>query len=635
MKRIFPVTLLRLLLIYILFQITRLGFYAFNVSLFPELETGLLLKYMKAGLLFDTSAILYTNALFLISSLFPFPFRYHKYYQRYLKLIFVLFNSVALGANVADFIYYRFTMRRTTADVFDFMAGESNMTTLWLQFFVDYWYALAFFIALVFILWKGWKWIPITLDKPKLTVWYVVRNTLLMVVCSGFILAGLRGGFKHSTRPITVSNAAKYAERPEHAAMVLNTPFCIYRTLGKPIIKALEYFPEDQAIAIFNPVHEADSGSFKKHNVVVIILESFTREVVGFLNKDLGNDYGGYTPFLDSLMNDAVVFSNAYANGRKSLDAIPSVVCGIPAMNVPYVLTPYANSKVNSLASCLGEKEYETAFFHGAPNGSMGFDSFCKTAGFQKYYGLNEYGDKDHYDGMWGIWDEEMLGFMKNKLDEMDKPFLSVLFSLSSHHPFKVPKRYEGTFPKGPLRLYECVGYTDHALKQFFTEAKKTSWFKNTIFVLTADHSTLPYHKEYKTNAGAFSVPIVVYAPELLAPQVIEYNVQQTDIFTTVMHLLNFPDSYVSFGTDMLDAKERHFVLNCLGETFQVIEDNWLLQIDNEETVGLYDLTSDRLMKNNVLNNNPEKKDALLNLYKSVRQQYNKRVMTGSLIIEK
>ena len=111
-------------------------------------------------------------------------------------------------------------------------------------------------------------------------------------------------------------------------------------------------------------------------------------------------------------------------------------------------------------------------FFHGAPNGSMGFTGLSNIMGFDNYFGKNEFNDDSLYDGYWGIWDEPFFQFAKNKIDGMRKPFFATLFSLSSHEPFKVPKNYENKYPTGEIDMHQVVGYTDDALRKFLTQLK-------------------------------------------------------------------------------------------------------------------------------------------------------------------
>ena len=340
-----------------------------------RLETG--------GLRFDLAAVLYINALVILLMIVPFNFRFNIYYQRVVKYIFLMFNSLALAANVSDFIYYRFTLRRTTADVFAQFENEQHMGRLWLRFLVDYWYAVVFWLVLVLVMVLLYNRIKFTGPQLKNKVAYYVSGVVTLLLIAGLTVVGMRGGIAESTRPITLSNAGEYVKDPKEISIVLNTPFAIMRTLGKTKVQPVKYFTEQQLDSIYTPVHQPnDTTTFNHANVVVIILESFSKEFIGAYNHERENGtYKGYTPFLDSLIQHSKTFEYSFSNGRKSIDGLPSVVSSIPAIGVPYFLSPYSGNSINSLASLLKDKGYHSSFFHGAPNGSMGFQAFMNLAG--------------------------------------------------------------------------------------------------------------------------------------------------------------------------------------------------------------------------------------------------------------
>lgn len=112
----------------------------------------------------------------------------------------------------------------------------------------------------------------------------------------------------------------------------------------------------------------------------------------------------------------------------------------------------------------------------------MGFDNFSKAAGIDNYIGQNEYvGNKADFDGSWGIYDEPYLQYIANYLDTVKSPFFAGIFTLSSHHPYKIPNEYSGKFPKGNIPILESIGYADYALQQFFDRISKSDWYKNTL----------------------------------------------------------------------------------------------------------------------------------------------------------
>jgi phosphoglycerol transferase MdoB-like AlkP superfamily enzyme len=404
-------------------------------------------------------------------------------------------------------------------------------------------------------------------------------------------------------------------------------------------LEEMKYFSGDEVEKIYTPVHfpEKDSTKpFKKDNVVVIVLESFGKEAVGGYNKDLDNGmYRGFTPFLDSLMTLSKVYWNSFANGRKSIDALPSVLAGIPNGTDPFVLTPYASDSLHTLPQILNDEGYNSSFFHGAPNGSMGFKALMNLMGIQQYYGKDEYNNDDDFDGIWGIWDEPFFQFFADKLNTFQQPFFSTIFSVSSHHPFKVPEKYKGKFRKGKLPVLECISYTDFALREFFAKASKSEWFKNTLFVITADHATVSYHPEYQNAWGDVAIPILLYHPGDTAFAGKDSGIiQQIDIMPSVLSYLHYDKPYVAFGKNVFDSTSLNFAVS-YGGGYRWIEDDYILFFDEKKSKSLYNYKRDRLFHENLLKKQPTIAAKLETHVKAFIQQYNNRLLKNQLKIGK
>lgn len=632
----FLILLKRLLLIYVLFSFCRIGFYLFNTFLFQGVTTGKLIRFLVAGLKFDTVAILYTNILYILVYILPLPWKYNRFIRSAMDTVFVITNAVALLANVADFIYFQFTLRRTTMSLFKEFSHESNLAKLSFRFIFDYWPATLFFLGLLAILVYGVRRVRMPEKYYEPAIPYVAKGLIVMAISIGLFIGGVRGGFRHSTRPITLSNAGEYVDEPKETHIVLNTPFCLYKTIGIQDFEKVYFFPnEDTLRQIYNPVrYPSPDGPFVKRNVVIFILESFGTENIGFFNRELEQGkYKGYTPFLDSLCKHSLVFRNSYANGRKSIDALPSILSSIPHVKEPYIVTQYYDNRINSLGSLLKEKGYYTAFFHGAPNGSMGFSSFTRLAGIDHYFGMAEYDNKNDFDGTWGIWDEPFFQFFRQKLGTFPEPFFGVIFSVSSHHPFELPAKYAGKFPEGPHPIHRTIAYTDFALRQFFAEARKEPWFKSTLFVFTADHTqTTPTHPEYLTSAGLFKVPIIFYMPWADSGSVSDELIQQIDIMPTILGMLHYDKPYFAFGFDVFHEPE-HFVVNYHSGVFQIIEGDYLLQFNGKTTTGLYNLQSDPLMGTNLEEKEKNTVYRLEKLARAFMQQYMNRMIENRMTV--
>ena len=631
-------------LLLLLYALCRLGFYWTNHETFQHLSFIDLCNIFYGGLRFDLVAILYINALYLILQLIPFPFKYREGYQRGCKWLFIGTNSLGFLANFADFAYYQYTLKRTTASVFAQFSHEQNKAKLFFDFLKDYWYLLLFFAAFTWLLIRLYDVIKLkAAPRFKWNVYGV--QTLWLLFFSGLCVIGMRGGWRHSTRPITMSNAGDYVASPDDMALVLNTPFTILKTLKSSDLQTVNTFSESELEQLYNPVHQPQlNAPFKPLNVVFLIIESLGKEHVGALNRDLLNGtYKGYTPFIDSLVDQSFTSSHTYANGRKSIDALPSVISGIPSIREPFVLSRYSGNKTTSIAKLLADKGYETAFFHGAPNGSMGFSAYTHLAGIQHYFGKTEYNNDADFDGIWGIWDEPFMQYMAKTINTFHQPFFTAFFSVSSHHPFKVPEKYKGRFPKGPLPVQEPMGYTDFALRRFFATASKMPWYHNTLFVLCADHATVSYLPEYQNTVGYFSIPILFYYPggaqnpETALKGKTDKLIQQIDIMPTVLNYLHYDKPYFAFGFDALAKDKQNFVVNNNDGSFNFYEGDYLLQYDGKKTTGLFNLAADRLLKHNLARPEAQEKEMQATMEQRLKafiQQYNNRMIHNQLTIK-
>ena len=630
------VLLYRFTILMAFYSFCRILFYLFNPASFPKVTFSSFLTIMKGGLMFDVSALLYLNAVYMLLFILPFQFKFNYWYQKFLKWLFMVVNGAGIAFNLIDLIYYRYILKRTTASAFDIAAFDAGNSKLIMRFFYDFWYIPVILIILLVLLSFLYS-----LLKPKSfrfrQPWvYSVSGIPVIMLLLALSIIGMRGGWRHSTRPINMNNAGAFVNAPEEMALVQNTPFCIFRTWGKNAFVHKTYFASEEELnQIYTPVHVPDNiGPARKDNVVIIILESFSRAFVGSLNPQFDDPRDrSYTPFLDSLISESLVFSNAFANGRKSIDAIPSVTASIPALVVPYVISERSGNTINSLASLLSVQGYQSAFFHGAPNGSMGFDAFTRIAGFQKYFGRNEYGNEADFDGIWGIWDEPFMQYFAHGMNKMKEPFYTTLFSVSSHHPYDLPEKYKGKFPEGRIPLNKCIRYTDHSLQKFFDTARKMPWFKNTLFVITADHAVDSDIKEYYTSVNRFAIPMLFCKADGSLKGVDTGLAEQIDIMPTILGYLNYPHPYIAFGINLFDPSKRRFAINFIEESYQFLSGDYAFYMTDDKLNAIYNRKEDPELRKNLLGtiDIPEEQQ----LQKAIIQQFNNRMAENRMVIGK
>ena len=644
----FVALLVNLLLAFGLYIVARIEFLFENYNYFcAVISPARLWRLFYGGYMFDRSAIIYTNALYIVMMLFPLWLKETPLYHKICKWVFVLVNSITLIINLGDSVYFPYTLRRTTTSVFSEFKNENNLGDVFWGELLEHWYLVLLAAGLIFLMWKLYVTPKVQASQyasAKQRVAYSGIQLLMLAVITPFGVAACRGGLDSAIRPITISNANEYVERPTECALVLNTPFALIRTIGKSVFTVPEYFKSQEELEkVFTPIHNIHKPSalsaLDAKNVVILIVESFGREYIGALNKELEDgNYKGYTPNVDKLIEQSVTYKYSYCNGRKSIDGMPSVLCGIPMFVEPFVLSPQSMNTYTGLAGILSNEGYNTAFFHGANRGSMGFLAFAKKTGFKEYYGREDYvadrrfgGDAD-FDGHWGIWDEPFLQYYCAKMSEMKQPFMTTVFTVSSHTPYVIPEKYKNVYPEEGLIMHKCIRYTDMAIGKFFESARKQPWFKNTIFVLTSDHTNLSDHAQYQTDIGGFCSPIIIYDPSgEIEPGMRDGIAQQIDILPTVLSILDYSKPFLSFGCDLMTTPmEETYAVNYLNGIYQYVKYGYVLQFDGKQTKAVYAL-DDLLMKHN-LKGKVKQQAQMEREVKAIIQQYMYRMVNDKLI---
>ncbi len=550
----------QIILLFVVYEICRLFFYVFNHSSFQEISFFELFSLFIYGLRFDAFSICALSSLYILLYVLPFSFVQSGLYQKILAFLFLVPNTLGILLNFIDFAYFPFNHNRSNYNVIRFVFnGETEFSKLLPEFISEFWYIILLFFVIEYFFIRCYFKInkKEIYQKQNINFKNIAQAIGIFVLLIALTVLGIRGGLQRA--PIVILDAAAYTA-PNNIPLVVNTPFFILKTAELSAIEPLALMSENEAEKLVNPIHlpEQQTEAFKPMNVCVLILESFSKEFTKIGNRK------SFTPFLDSLMDVSILFKNGIANGKTSLEGIPSVVASMPSYMVnPYINSMYSNNNIQSLANVLKTKNYSSAFYHGGTNGTMNFNVFAKAAGYDRYFGRSEYNNDNDYDGQWGIWDEPFLQRCIEEINVQKKPFFSTIFTLSSHNPYKVPEKYNGKFPKGIYEINAAIGYTDYSLRKFFASAQKQDWYKNTLFVISPDHTASSEDNFYKHQFGQFTIPILFYQAGM-QPRVIEKTVQQIDIMPSILKYLNYNEAYYSLGHNMFDsiAKPCVYFLN-------------------------------------------------------------------------
>lgn len=635
------VLLIRLLIVLIIMTVTRLLLYFFHPVLFPAVTLSKLAEYAVNGFRFDLIALLWANSFYFFLMILPFRFRRNYSFRIFSDSVFCISNTLLLIPNLADIAYFPFTLKRMTFDIFEYISIGEDTSNMMPRFLLDYWYLLLILIAMILLLIFVSVRIRISARYVmQKHIHYYLSQTISMILFATLAYIGIQGGIRPTYAGI--QSASEYAPSSE-TALVLNSTYSLIQPASHLDIQKEQYFAdESKMLKVFNAQKNysvADSLGLIKpmlnKNILIIILESFSAENTGTAISGLKNQNISYTPFLDSLASKSLVF-DGFANGKRSIEGIPAILASLPSwMPQDFITSDYSSNRFHSLASLLKTEDYSTSFFHGGQNGTMMFDTFCKAAGFDSYYGKNEYPDPSDFDGNWGIWDEPYLQYIAGMLNESPKPFVSAVFTLSSHHPYKIPEKYRKQFKKGPLKIQETIMYTDFSLQRFFESAARMPWFNNTIFVITSDHTSESLQPFYNSRVGQYNIPVIFYDPQVTTvPQNNSIIAQQTDIMPTLLDMLHYPKSFIAFGGSLLRDNEPRFSLSVLNGNYQLVQDKFALQTNLYQSNELYRYTTDPKLSYDIYGVEEKIVQQKTELLKSVIQQYNNRMIGNKLLID-
>ena len=655
MKAQYKLTFSRYALALVLLLITQIVFYLLNTKSFNVGSCSAFWLICWGNLKFALSTLSFYLAPFFIFSLLPLPIHHNKVWRYITNALYFIAVEFIMVLNLIDCGYFGFTFKRITFDIFSYLGVGGDFSSLIPTFAHDYWHIILIFIVLNFVFYYLDKRFrrrfyaeqdadtintnstsnSFTFNHKK-PIWYV-KSVLALVVVACVMVIFQRGGLqKRVMGPIHASNYAS----TQNTALVLNTPYTFYRTIGKAALEKKDYFDDKTLVTIFTPIQKHSENVWTdslfseipevgKTNIMIIVVESFSAEYTGIYNTKTQT----YTPFIDSLAKHSIVF-DGMSNGKKSIDGIPAIVSSMPLLNeTPYITSSYGNNHLGSIASILKQEGYSTSFFHGGYNGTMNFDGFAHSVGFDKYFGKNEYNNNADYDNNWGIFDEPFLQYTAKQLSKQKLPFIATLFTLSNHPPYTIPDKYKTKFPKTKIPYYSTIAYTDLALKEFFQTAQKCDWYKNTIFVITADHSAMNATKDFKTQLGLYRIPMIIYSPMLKHGKRVNRIMQQIDVLPTLADMIHYEKDIFAFGRSMFSTDPHYYVYYSNGEYILQMGD-YVSKYRDGFATQLFNAKKDPNMKKNIAKKYKSITTRHERLTKALIQQYNNRLILNKTTIE-
>lgn len=583
-RRAFPAFfLLRIILILAVFGSVRVLFYFFNKSTFNAFSSGQLADAFLLGFRFDVWIVFacmmpsFFLELFVYSSRWLWMQRVSNAYSYFVLLLF----SVLMFFELSDCEYFKFSGKRTTLAIFSVTNDALDQS---FQLLMNFWHIpilTLIYAGALFLIWR------ITRQQNRNSVAPVLGRLRTWIATLAGILVGvlaIRGGLQR--KPLSPSHTA-YLGDSNLSALALNTSVQMIHSARSRVIRSFEFYPDESRLVDLLRLQKSRTSApnLSGSNVIVLIVEGLSSEYMGYqgITKI-------YTPFLSDLAQKSLYFENSFANGRQSIEAMPSILASFPSLiGEPFVTSIYGSVSLPALGSTLVAQGYSTAFFHGAKNGSMYIDAMAKKFGFQQFFGLSEYPDSERdFDGSWGIFDEPFLKFAVDKMSAFRRPFVSGIFTLSSHNPYRIPSGLESSLPADGTPFQRSLAYADYSIRRFFEAAQTQEWYNNTLFVITGDHTAELTDAVFKSEQNVYRIPILFFDPSgRIEARRLSRLTQHADIFPTVLDLLRIDlsssgMSALPFGQSVFLSEEQARVANRSGEWFWYYEGSTLVRIHGE-----------------------------------------------------
>ncbi len=438
--------------------------------------------------------------------------------------------------------------------------------------FISFWSVLIFLVFCALFIYFGIK----TYRRYITNFSYPIENSkfkfLQIAIIPFFLVVGLRGGLQLA--PVNESTAYYSALQINNHIATNNMWYLAHSILDANDTKNPYVFMEEKnakktTADLFSRSTKKTRSILKntKPNIVFIVLESWTADII----KSLGGEEN-VTPHFEELRKEGLLFTQMYGSGFRTEQGLVSIFSGFPAQpNNSIITTPSKAEQLPSLNSDLGKQGYQSSFYYGGEVEFANMKSYLMDSNFGKIIDKDNF-DKNQLNSKWGAHDEFVFKKQLDALKNEKQPFLSVVLTLSTHEPFEVPMQTPFTGGEEPERFKKAAYYTDYCLFNYFNEAKKQSWYSNTIFILVADHGHhLPKNRNMNFPEGRRITAMIMGGAlsDSLRGKTVDKICNQNDIVTTLLTQLNMPAENYKWSKDVFNDDTKEFAYysneNCLG----------------------------------------------------------------------
>lgn len=531
--------------------------------------------------------------------LLPFRFTHHRAWMNFWTWVSFVLLALFLFVLLADIVYFGFVHRHVGPEI---TALGGDVGLMLDMAFGGYAWVIALYLAVCVGLFFLWRRLFRHTDSEVGR--FLPRIAILLGALIGIAVL-MRGGL--GDKPLDVVDAF-VGSRPAAAYLSLNGPFAMSRALVNSRRISADFFPWKQAVELTQaqllaPGERFEAGddfplvrarstnnNKRKPNVVVLMLESWDAIHNDLLRRDMGLQPYDVTPNFNALARQGLLFTHFYANGERSMDGLAALVAGIPTLpGTAYIGMGMEQNRMGYLGHMAQQEGYETIFLQSSKRESFHVDSIAAMAGFPRYVGAEDVPATGHSRNITerGAWDHDTFQEANRLFAQAKKPFVGFVFTASTHLPFQSPGKRWSKYPpdSSEHRFLNSLYYADWALGEFIAAAKKSGYYDNTIFILTADHVS-GFAGKASDIPSLHHVPLLVVAPGL-KPGINARTGGQVDVIPTLAQLAGWRSPQASIGHSLLDTRANlgRGTLCVRGNIIERIEDQGWVTHDLRQRV--------------------------------------------------
>ncbi|WP_207534940.1 LTA synthase family protein [Desertivirga arenae] len=571
------------------FCVERMIFLLFFVDKIKNFSSGEIAASLRYGLWMDISMSGYFSVLPLIGFLLLWLISKirlsHVWFRIYFRTLVVLASLIT----VINFNIYREWGSKINSRAFEFLfasPGEaiasSVSSPLLLSFII-----LGLLILLGYYLSK-----QADFEVSKEGKWYIKLPIAILLLGLNFL--AIRGGWQLA--PMNES-MAYYSAKPilNHAAV--NTEWALLHSLMSKSSKKnpFMFYKSEEAESIVRELYPPNSGNTTRilttdrPNIVLVIMESFTADVIESLDGEKGLD-----PGIESLLPEGILFKHIYASGDRTDKGVVSVLSAFPTQGMKSIMKENEKqSKLPSLFKALGAAGYSSSFYYGGEIQFANMKSYLLNTGCQELIDKTSF-DKKDMNSKWGAYDDVVYRRLSNDLNKKKgKPFFSALLTLTNHEPFELPVKPHFPGEEIENKFRSTAYYSDSCLTAFIKSAKGSPWYKKTLFIVVADHGhRLPKNQHEIYDPKRYRIPLLLFGDAIRKEyrgSTVEKVGSQTDIAAILLAQLNLKNKDFQWSKDLYNDKVQGHAFYSWENSFGFVNgENKALTFDNTSKAVIY-----------------------------------------------